>query len=112
MLRVKRFFLFGLRIKLVESLPMTTNVIEYINGHCNEATPRRNSFWASMTRIAKMFNRGIKYFPSSVKHNFNAAARRAADFAYVIGQGEMNRQKEFYSTNVEEGIYKCGSVGT
>jgi hypothetical protein len=48
-----------------------------MNGHCNEATPRRNSFWASMTRIAKMINRGIEYFPSSVRHNFNAAIRRA-----------------------------------
>jgi hypothetical protein len=78
-----------------------------MNGHCHEATPHRNSFSASMTRIAKMMNRGIEYFPSSVRHNFNAATRRAAGFVHIIGDREMNRQKVLYSTDAEERTRNC-----
>jgi hypothetical protein len=94
--------------KVNEGLPITMNSIEAINGHCNEATPCRNGFWASMTRIARMINRGMDYFPSSMRHNFNAATRRAAGFARIIGEREMNRQKEFYSTHAEGASCHCG----
>jgi hypothetical protein len=96
--------------KVDEGLPTTTNSIEAINGHCNELTPRNNPFWSSMTRIVKMINRGIEYHPSSVRHNFNAAIRRAAGFVHIIGKSEMKRQQEFYATNVEERTCSCGST--
>jgi hypothetical protein len=96
--------------KVNEGIPITTNSIEAINGHCNEATPRRNSFWASMTQIAKIIDRGIEYFPCSVRHNFNAATRRPADFVYVIREREINRQRLFYCTNAEEAKTKLSSL--
>jgi hypothetical protein len=94
--------------KMNEAIPMTTNSIEAINGHCNESTPRRNSFWGSLTRLAKMVNRGIDCFPLSVKHNFNAATRRTAAFVRIIGQHEINRQKVFYRTNPQNATCDCG----
>jgi hypothetical protein len=94
--------------KVNEALTVTINSIEAISSHCNEATPRRNGFWASMTRIAKIINRGIEYYPDSVRHNFNTATRRAAGFVHIIGERQMNRQKEFYCTNTEEATCNCG----
>jgi hypothetical protein len=93
--------------KVNEGLPITTSSIEAINGHCHEVTPHRNSFWASMIRIAKMIDRGIEYFPYSMRHNFNAAPGRAADFVHIIGEREMNRQRLFYCTNMEKAICSC-----
>jgi hypothetical protein len=93
--------------KVNEGLPLTINSIEAINGDGNEATARRNPFWASITRIGKMINRGIECFPSSVKHNFHAATQRAPGFVRVIGEREMNRQKEFYETNRTEQTCNC-----
>jgi hypothetical protein len=94
--------------RINEALPMTTNSIEAINGHCNEATPRRNSLWGSLNRLGKMVNRGIESFPMSVKHNFNAATRRTAAFVRVIGEREINRQKIFYHTNLGDATCDCG----
>jgi hypothetical protein len=94
--------------KINETLPMTTNSIESINGHCNEATPRRNSFRGSLTRLGKMINRGIESFPMSVKHNYHAATRRTAALLRVIGEQEINRQKIFYHTNLEDATCDCG----
>jgi hypothetical protein len=86
---------------------MTTNSIEAINGHCNEAYPRHNPFWSSLTRIANMVDRGIEYFPSSVRHNFNAALRRAAGFVKIVGRNEIERQQAFYCTNAEAATCSC-----
>jgi hypothetical protein len=40
--------------KFAECLPMTTNCLESMNGHCNAGTPKRKTFWGLMIRIVGM----------------------------------------------------------
>jgi hypothetical protein len=94
--------------KIREGWPMTTNALESINGHRNEATPRRNSFWMSILRIARSFDRSIVNYSYSVRRNFNNATRRAVTQMRAIGSQEMLQQQLYYKTNATLRTCECG----
>jgi hypothetical protein len=96
--------------KTLEGIPTTTNCVESINGHRNEDTPRRNTFWGSMCRTARMIERGIGSFALSVRRNFNCAARREIRFMRSIGEQEMQMQRSFYQTDGEQRTCDCGTA--
>jgi hypothetical protein len=73
-------------------MPSTTNALESIHGHLNEATPRRNDFWPSMKRLADHINEGIKRWPDAVRHNFNHAWRVSFTRISKIGENELRDQ--------------------
>lgn len=56
-------------------MPSTTNSIESIHGHLNEATPRNNLFFTSIYRLIMTINNQIKQFNYKFKHNFNKLVR-------------------------------------
>jgi hypothetical protein len=90
---------------------MTTNALESINGHRNEATPRRNSFCTSILRISKMFCHSIDSFSCSVRYHFNNATRRALLQMRIIDEAEMLRQKLYYYTDARARRCDCGATG-
>jgi hypothetical protein len=94
-------------VKVNERLPFTTNSIESLNGHLNEVTPRRNSFWGSLTRLASMIEFGILNYHTSVRHNFNSATRRAQALARAIGDTEMLKQRIYYHTTIDHNDSTC-----
>ena len=51
-------------------MPTTTNSIESVHGHLNEATPRNNLFFSSIFRIIMSINTQIKQFNEKVHHNY------------------------------------------
>jgi hypothetical protein len=91
-----------------QQLPVTTNALESINGHRNEATPRRNPFWSSILRLSRAFDRCVDIFCSVVRHNFNYAARRALVQMRAIDANEMMQQKFYYGTNAIDKMCQCG----
>lgn len=56
-------------------MPITTNSIESIHGHLNEATPRNNCFWPSLHRIIMAINFQIHRFNDKLHHNYNKIVR-------------------------------------
>jgi hypothetical protein len=94
--------------KYHELLPTTTNCLESLNGHQNARTPRRNSFWGSLHRLATMIGHGINFFTPSVRHNFNSASRRAMTAMRSIGEIEMNLQIVQYQTDAQNRTCNCG----
>lgn len=48
----------------------TTNSLESVHGHLNEATPRNNLFFPSIFRLIMSINSQTKQFTSKVHHNF------------------------------------------
>jgi hypothetical protein len=98
-------------------MPSTTNSLESIHGHLNEATPRRNDFWASLKRLADHIDNGIKRWPEAVRHNFNHACRVSIDRISKIGEVESQDQiRTFRSTSLDcpcgetvylSGMYNC-----
>lgn len=51
-------------------MPTTTNSLESVHGHLNEATPRNNLFFPSIFRLIMAINSQTKQFVSKVHHNF------------------------------------------
>jgi hypothetical protein len=94
--------------KIREGIPTTTNALESINGHRNEQTPRRNSFWGSINRLSRAIAHGIDSYTSSVARNFNTNIRRALNNARAIGESEMTRQISHYNTNFMNMSCSCG----
>jgi hypothetical protein len=83
-------------------MPSTTNSLESIHGHLNEATPRRNDFWASLKRLADHIDDGIKRWPEVMRHNFKHACRVPIDRIPKIGQDELQDQiRTFRSTSLD-----------
>jgi hypothetical protein len=62
-------------VRVAFRMPPTTNSLESILGHLNEATPRRNEFWSSMRGIVEHIDEGMKRFFNAVRHNFNYVSR-------------------------------------
>jgi hypothetical protein len=86
----------------------TTNSLESIHGHLNEATPRRNNFWASLKRLADHIDEGMERSPDAVRHNFNHAWRVSLSRISKIGEDELQDQiRTFQSTS--EGC-PCGET--
>jgi hypothetical protein len=94
--------------KIAEGIPMTTNCLESINGHRNAATPRRNTFWGALSRIAQMFGRSMGNFGGTVRNNFNNTTRRAMSLAQSLGDIEMDAQCVYYKTNTQAETCDCG----
>jgi hypothetical protein len=74
--------------RVEERIPPTTNPLESINGHLNEAAPRRNSFWGSMCGLASMIDKSIDRHSNYVRHNYNFACHRSLRDAQNMGQTE------------------------
>ena len=60
----------SLKERVKYKMPPTTNSIESVHGHLNEATPRNNLFSSSIFRIIMSINTQIKQFNEKVHHNY------------------------------------------
>jgi hypothetical protein len=94
--------------KIEDLMPPTTNCLESINGHHNDATPRNNLFWASACRLAEQIQQGILHFSAYVRHNFNRATRQALILRLSLGEDEMARQKAEYEADANS--CSCGQT--
>jgi hypothetical protein len=73
-----------------------------INAHCNADTRRRNAFWGSMTRLAKMTEHRIEYSNPSVYHHSKKRNRRALLVMRNIGKAEIINQGMQYRVKTED----------
>jgi hypothetical protein len=89
-------------------MPPTTNSLESIHGHLNEATPKRNNLWASLKRLADHVDEGMKCWPDAVRHNFNHAWRVSLSRMSRLDEDELQDQiRTFRSTS---GGCLCGET--
>lgn len=94
--------------RLGTRMPTTSNTIESLNGRLNEDTPRHNTFWGSLHRLAEMFTRKIGRFEECCRHNMRyeiGKARRR--FRNVTGQ-RMTREMAFFETQATTCL--CGET--
>jgi hypothetical protein len=94
--------------KVREGLPMTTNALESINDHRNEAKARNNTFWMSTIRPSRAFGHSIESFSSSLRHNFNTTTRRALGQRRAMREMETAKQRTYYKMKAENGSCDCG----
>jgi hypothetical protein len=102
----QRWAEFSMLTRIDERIPPTTNSIESINGHLNEVTPRRNTFWGSMCRLASMIEKSIERYSDSVRHNYHFACQRSLRESQSMGQTELHAQSCFYNATIEH--CSCG----
>jgi hypothetical protein len=88
--------------KVREGLAMTINALESINGDCNEATPRHNTFWMSIMRLSRAFSHTIENLSCSLLQNFNTRIQRACGQMRAIGEVEMTQQKSLLQNKSRE----------
>jgi hypothetical protein len=82
-------------------MPATTNTIESFNGHLNAGTPRFNTFWASMHRLADLIEHKTHRCEQCRAHNYSHVCRRAGLRAYQIPQSRMREEQAFFETTPE-----------
>jgi hypothetical protein len=80
-----------------DGIPPITGCLESIHGHHNESTPKHNTFWASMYRLATQIVRSVEGYSARIRHNFNRAVRVSRDFASKAGP-EMQDQIRFFGS--------------
>jgi hypothetical protein len=90
------------------TMPSTTNTIECLNGHMNEATPRNNTFWGSLHRIAWIFTRKIDSFPICVQHNLRNERRQIYKQLGSTSVARMQREVQFFGTTADS--CRCGQT--
>jgi hypothetical protein len=79
-------------------MPATSNAIESLNGRLNGVTPRLNSFWGSLTRLADISLRRGEAFHRCLIHNFQYEYRKAVKRHAVIATEQMDRELAFVET--------------
>jgi len=80
------------RVKL--KMPPTTNSLESLHGHLNEATPRRNNFWGALSRIIRMINQKITAFPDALQHTFYNSIKISKKRSNIIGKANLRTEIE------------------
>ena len=93
------------RIKL--SMPSTTNALESTHGHLNAEIPRRNNFWSAMMRLVKYVLTKENNFANAFKTNY-MREKRVIDKKCRENAMIMDKQKEFYHTNLDS--CECGET--
>jgi hypothetical protein len=73
-----------------------------INAYYNADTRRRNAFWGSMTRLAKIIKHRIEYSSPSVYHHSKKRNRRALLVMRNIGEAEIFNQGMQYRVKTED----------
>jgi hypothetical protein len=74
----------------------------------NEETPRRNLFYSSLYRIAKMISKKTVEFKDELLKNFQGANRRSIRRLKFICLRQMQIEMEFYNTS--ECYCECGGT--
>lgn len=87
-------------------MPSTTNSIESIHGHLNEATPRNNCFWPSLHRIIMAINFQIHRFNDKLHHNFNKFVRDIK--RKIFHNPSISEECTFYETTINK--CQCGET--
>lgn len=87
-------------------MPRTTNSIESIHGHLNEATPHNNCFWPSLHRIIMTINFQIHRFIDKLHHNYNKIVRDIKRKSFH--NPSISEECTFYETTIN----KCLCVET
>ena len=86
-------------------MPSTSNSIESIHGHLNEATPRNNLFFSSVYRLIMAINTQIKQFEEKLHHNFNKIIR---DIKRKGSNPHIDDECNFYNTQIDS--CECGET--
>jgi hypothetical protein len=89
-------------------MPATTNAIESFNGYLNAGTPRFNTFWASMHRLADLVEHKAHRFEQCRAHNYARVCRRVGLRVRQIDQGRMREERAFFETTAEHCL--CGET--
>jgi hypothetical protein len=89
-------------------MPATINTIESFNGRRNAETPRFNTFWASMHRLADLIEHKAHRFEQCRAHNYARVCRRVGLRAYQIPQNRMREEQAFFETTPEHCL--CGET--
>ena len=87
-------------------MPSTTNAIESIHGHLNEAIPRNNCFFSSLYRIILTINSQIHRFQEKHRHNYGRIIREIKKKA--LNNPFIKNECDFYQTTLFE--CKCGET--
>jgi hypothetical protein len=94
--------------RIQTKMPPTTNALESTHGHLNEMTPRRNLFFKSLFRIAKMMIQKTFHYEQSLKQNFHSATRKAKQRCKRINEDQMKNEQAFYETGDSQ--CECGEM--
>jgi hypothetical protein len=86
----------------------TSNVIECLNGHLNEVTPRYKKFWPAMHRLVEMFTRKIANCAQRFRYNILCEMRRALRRCRAVPYDRMEREIGFFETTLES--CRCGET--
>jgi hypothetical protein len=89
-------------------MPATSNTIECLNGYLNGVTPRHNTFWGSLHRIAEMFTMRIERFECCWRHNMTYEAHKAANRYRNVQSDQMRKEMIFFETDATECL--CGET--
>jgi hypothetical protein len=89
-------------------MPTTSNTIECTNGHLNGDTPRHNTFWGSLHRIAGIFSVKIENFSECVWHNLKYERGKAERRCALVLPERMKCEMEFFQTNERDCL--CGET--
>lgn len=87
-------------------MPSTTNNIESIHGHVNEATPRNNCFYPSIYRLIMTVNMQIHRFNEKLHHNFNKIIRDIKK--HKMHNPFIQNECGYYQTTLSE--CQCGET--
>ena len=87
-------------------MPSTTNTLESSHGHLNRKTPRNNSFWESLSRIAESFIIKTQTVNFRIRNNYNYTKRITIRKAQKTPMDKMNKMIDFYDTRQDH--CNCG----
>lgn len=91
-------------------MPSCTNQLESAHGHMNDATPRRNSFFASIKRIIEQILIRNRNFSTNFKQNYSRFKRKIRNIVRNTPDNIMQSQIELYETDVAKHFCKCGEA--
>jgi hypothetical protein len=89
-------------------MPATSNTIECLNSHLNGVTPRHNTFWGSLHRIAEMFTMRIEHFESCWRHNMVYEGHKAGNRYRHVHPDQMTKEMIFFETEATHCL--CGET--